>query len=213
MLTATGLEFDPARRASPIFSGVSLSIEPGKSYAITGPSGTGKSSLLYMLGGLMIPSSGSVFLDGGVIQADAILRRSAWVTQALNAFQQGSVLANAAAIARIDNDSDFEVRAMAYLDLLGMSGKAKQRAKTLSGGELQRVVLARALTSSRRFMFLDEPTNQLDSELVKVVCDIIQAWVGRASGALILATHDARVADACDFSFTLTPFGLRRLPA
>jgi ABC-type lipoprotein export system ATPase subunit len=168
-----------------------------------GPSGSGKTTLLGILGLLFTPSQGGVLLDGAPVshRRRTALRASAfaWVFQGANVVSHRSALDNAALglLARGARVREAEEAARAALDAVGIGQLAGKAANTLSGGELQRVCVARAIAARPRFILADEPTGQLDHANTE---GVIQALIGnRPDGAaVVIATHDPEVAAHCD---------------
>lgn len=176
----------------PVLVDVSMDISRGETVALIGPSGSGKSTLLSILGGLLPPSSGSVEQDGHhTIHV-------AWVLQTTNALGRRTVFDNVALGLRAERPprSEARSRTLDAIRSVGLAERAGAPAASLSGGELQRVSIARALVSDAPFIFADEPTGQLDHSTSRSVMDVLFGNVHRAG--LVLATHDERVADRCD---------------
>ena len=185
MLTLTNIEYVlPGGRR--LFGGIDLTINPGEAVAIEGPSGTGKSTLLAIIGGLLRPTSGTVTIDTAWPS-----HRFAWVLQGLNSLGARSALDNAALYNLLDGERRSVARRIAGERLveLGMGDHMHKRVRRLSGGELQRVAAARALSSRRPLVLADEPTNQLDRDNAKRVMAAVvdSATQGRA---VIVVTHD-----------------------
>jgi ABC-type lipoprotein export system ATPase subunit len=188
-----------------VLSGVTLRIEAGETVALMGPSGSGKTTLLTILGLLITPSEGTVELDGaGVPRGGPSLariraERFGWVFQTANALPRRTALDNAALglLVRGETRAGAREKAAAALDAVGVAGLAQKEARQLSGGELQRVCIARALAARPSFILADEPTGQLDHA---TTLDVTAALLrNRPEGtAVILATHDAEVARQCD---------------
>lgn len=184
---------------------VTLHIHGGETVALMGPSGSGKTTLLTILGLLIAPSSGVVELDGitvpkgGPALARIRAERFGWVFQTANALPRRSALDNAALGLLVRGYSRDAARSEARdaLDAVGVGHLAQQEARQLSGGELQRVCIARALAAAPSFILADEPTGQLDHA---TTLDVTAALLrNRPEGtAVILATHDAEVARQCD---------------
>lgn len=153
--------------------------------AIQGPSGSGKSTLLAILGGIIAPVEGTVVL--GALRSAPV----AWILQTLNSLGSRSVLDNACLYNILDHQAACVATdaALAILDELGMSHVAYVKARRLSGGELQRVAVARALVSNRPILLADEPTNQLDPANARRV---MRALLGETSTArvTVVVTHD-----------------------
>lgn len=201
-LEVTGITHRYGRRA-PVLQGVSLRVTPDASVALVGPSGSGKTTLLSILGLLARPAEGDVLIDGrrvGGREAGALrVRDFGWVFQGTNTLPQRSAIDNAAMglLARGLGANEARRRAGAMLEAMGIGPLAERAARTLSGGELQRVCIARALASEPRFVLADEPTGQLDSATTEVV---IEALISNrpAGTSIVIATHDPLVASRCD---------------
>ncbi|MBI2766363.1 MAG: ATP-binding cassette domain-containing protein [Chloroflexi bacterium] len=189
--------------------------------ALMGPSGSGKTTLLSILGMLTIPTAGTVLLDGQPpLRARGRTRLRAelfsWVFQGVNVLPRRSAVDNAALglLARGMRYSQSMGTALAALEVVGLHGLADRRIDTLSGGEVQRVCIARALATRPRYILADEPTGQLDRANTAVAID---ALVGRRprGTAVVIATHDPFVAGHCDVVVQLvdgTPTVDSRLP-
>lgn len=181
---------------------VEVEVGDGESVALMGPSGSGKTTLLSILGLLTAPAEGSVLLDGREVgtQDAAELRTSqfAWVFQTANALLRRSALENASLqlLARGAARESAVAVASAELERVGVGHLTGRPARLLSGGELQRVCIARALAAAPRWILADEPTGQLDhATTLEVSAALIQ---GRPiETGLIVATHDPEVAARC----------------
>lgn len=187
--------------------GVSLSVARGEFVAIMGSSGSGKSTMLHLLGGLDRPSEGSVLIDGINISQlndeDATLTRRAktgFVFQFFNLISILNVAENVALPFLIAGDSlaAHRERVDVLLDLVGLSDKAKHRPDQLSAGEQQRVALARALANEPAILLADEPTGNLDFVTGTEILDLIWDSCDRLGQTIVLVTHDARAAAYAD---------------
>jgi ABC-type lipoprotein export system ATPase subunit len=186
-----------------VLSDVTLRIEAGETVALMGPSGSGKTTLLTILGLLVTPSSGDFQLDGAPLPRNGIARiraeRFGWVFQTANALPRRTALDNAALglLVRGEQRGAARRQAAAALEAVGVGHLAAMEARQLSGGELQRVCIARALAARPSFILADEPTGQLDHA---TTLDVTAALLrNRPEGtAVILATHDAEVARQCN---------------
>jgi putative ABC transport system ATP-binding protein len=165
-------------------AGVSLMIAPGEFVAVTGPSGSGKSTLLHLMGGLDAPTAGEVLVGGTSLASlsdDALTvfrrRKLGFVFQAFNLLPTHSVEENVA-------------RA---LDVVGLAARRRHRPDELSGGEMQRAAIARALVIDPLVLLADEPTGNLDSETGAVVLAALAA-ANAAGCTLVLVTHDTAAA-------------------
>jgi putative ABC transport system ATP-binding protein len=187
--------------------GVSLAVERGEFVAIMGSSGSGKSTMLHLLGGLDRPSEGSVVIDGIDISQlndeEATLTRrekTGFVFQFFNLISLLNVAENVALPFLIAGDSlaTHRERVDALLDLVGLSDKAKHRPDQLSAGEQQRVALARALANEPAILLADEPTGNLDFVTGTEILDLIWDSCDRLGQTIVLVTHDARAAAYAD---------------
>lgn len=179
---------------------VELTVLPGEFLGILGPSGSGKSSLLYMLSGLKTPTSGDVTLDGEPIgsmnddlRSTIRLRKFGFVFQYPYLLGYLSALENVL-VARPDEDRITEAKEL--LGKLGIADKQHRLPYELSGGEKQRVCVARALLGSPEVIFADEPTAALDHRNGLQVVELLEQH--RKQGALIMVTHDPSMLDGAD---------------
>ena len=190
-----------------VLHGVSLSVEQGEFVAIMGASGSGKSTMLHLLGGLDRPTSGEVVIDGvNISQLDdehATLTRRAktgFVFQFFNLIPLLNVAENVALPFLIAGESlgDRRERVDELLELVGLADKAGQRPDQLSAGEQQRVALARALAPSPTILLADEPTGNLDFTTGTEILDLLWDSCDRLGQTIVLVTHDARAAAYAD---------------
>ncbi len=182
-----------------ILSGVSLTVSTGEAVAVVGPSGVGKTTLLSLLGGMQHPRSGQVSIDGVRVSRVGV----SWVLQTVNVLPNRTVLENVALGALADGMDRRQATALAHARLrdVGLADLAQARARKVSGGELQRVVIARGLASSRPFLLADEPTGQLDHATTLSVVDCLLG--ARQDRGIIVVTHDPAVARRCDRTYEL----------
>jgi len=193
-----------------VLSEVSFSLAPGDAAAIMGPSGSGKSSLLYILGGLEPPSSGTVTLDGRnpfELDPDALAafrnRSIGFVFQDHCLLPQCTVLENVLVptlVAPARGDAD---RARALLDRVGLSDRIDHRPAELSGGERQRVAIARALIRQPQLLLCDEPTGNLDRASATAVASLLFDLYRRERAILVVVTHSAQLASQLPIRFDL----------
>jgi lipoprotein-releasing system ATP-binding protein len=194
-----------------VLSEVSFSLAPGDAAAIMGPSGSGKSSLLYILGGLEPPSSGTVTLDGRnpfELDPDALAafrnRSIGFVFQDHCLLPQCTVLENVLVptlVAPALGDAD---RARVLLDRVGLSDRIDHRPAELSGGERQRVAIARALIRQPQLLLCDEPTGNLDRASATAVASLLFDLYRRENAILVVVTHSAQLASLLPIRFDLT---------
>ncbi len=169
---------------------------------MVGPSGSGKTTFLAILGGLLRPRSGRVFLerDGNELP---VAEHVSWVLQTVNVLADRSVLDNVAVGALADglDRATAAARARTALAAVGLAGTDERPVRTLSGGEAQRVVIARAAVSDRPVLLADEPTGQLDQQTSAHVIDVLlTSAVGKIT---VVVTHDPAVAARCTRTVTL----------
>ncbi|MFT3888833.1 MAG: ATP-binding cassette domain-containing protein [Arachnia sp.] len=190
---------------------VNLQIATPTSCAVTGPSGCGKSTLLALIAGHLTPDRGAIEIDGKRIgrRVQAELARSgavAWVLQDAARLAQRSVLDNVtlpAVLAGVARDSA-EEEAIGLLEGFGISETAHRPAATLSGGQAQRMAMARALICHPRVLLADEPTANLDVTTARDVSEKLIA-VGQAHTVVLIATHDPYIAGLCERRLDLEP--------
>lgn len=201
----------------PILSGVSVTLEQGDTISIVGPSGTGKSTLLYILGALEPPTSGTVTLDGRdpftLSDKDLSAFRNkeiGFVFQDHCLLPQCTVLENVLIPTMVAApDGDVQSRAKQLLEQVGLSQRLDHRPAELSGGEKQRVAIARALIRGPKLLLCDEPTGNLDRRTATQVADLLLE-INRASKAiLVVVTHSAELAARFPKSFEMVEGGLK----
>lgn len=187
--------------------GVSLQVEPGEVVALLGPSGSGKSSLLALAGGLVTPSSGRVRIgDIDLTAADPAERdrvrreRIGLVFQSANLFGSLTALEQLLLVAHLrgERPQSSRDRALALLDEVGMADRADSRPHALSGGQRQRVGIARALFGQPHVLLADEPTGALDTERSREIAMLLTREAHRHRAATVIATHDQELVPYAD---------------
>ncbi|MFN2490844.1 MAG: ABC transporter ATP-binding protein [Actinomycetota bacterium] len=178
-------------------SEVSCTVEPGAQIVITGPSGSGKSTLLNLMAGLDMPTSGHI--EWPAIGSSDSLRPGpvAVVFQGPSLVRTLTVLENVALARVLDGDEVDEATssAMRSLESLGLEEVADKLPDEISGGQAQRVAVARALAGRPRLILADEPTGQLDRSSATAVIEALRASAREAGAALVVTTHDPLVAE------------------
>jgi putative ABC transport system ATP-binding protein len=186
-----------------VLRGVNLSIEAGEFVALMGPSGSGKSTLMSIVGGIEPPTSGEVFLEGTDIarlndDARTLLRRRriGFIFQAFNLIPTLSAIENVALPLELDGVSSkvAQQRAMAALERVELSHRATHIPSRLSGGEQQRVAVARAIVIEPAILLADEPTGNLDSRQSERVTALLRSLATDHKHTIVMVTHDAKVA-------------------
>jgi putative ABC transport system ATP-binding protein len=188
-------------------SGVSLRIEPGEFVAIMGPSGCGKSTLLHLAGALEEPTAGRVFVGGRDladldIRGHASLRRSevGYVFQRLNLLASLTAIENVALPLELDgvNARTARARAKEALITVGLDEQLDRYPDDFSGGQQQRIAIARAVVGERKLLLADEPTGSLDTATGDSVIEVLAALPERHGTAVVLVTHEPRFASWTD---------------
>ena len=188
-------------------AGVDLVVHAGEILSVMGPSGSGKSTLLHCAAGLTTPDCGRVGYAGRVLSELSDAERSALRRREFGfVFQFGQLVPELTAVEnialplRLDGMArrHAERRAVGWLDRLGLADKGKARPGELSGGQQQWVAVARALVSQPKVIFADEPTGALDSVAGERVMELLTGAARQAGAAVVLVTHDTRVAAYAD---------------
>jgi lipoprotein-releasing system ATP-binding protein len=201
-ISAISKEYPTPRGPLVVLSGVSLSMKRGEAAAIMGPSGVGKSTLLYIAGGLEPPTAGRVALEGcdpyQLGEKDLARFRNqkiGFLFQDHCLLPQCSVLENVLVPSLVVNDrTAYPKRARELLEQVGLGERLDHRPSQLSGGEKQRVALARALIRQPLLLLCDEPTGNLDEASAGVVADLLLELHGRQQTILIVVTHSGDLA-------------------
>jgi lipoprotein-releasing system ATP-binding protein len=217
-------EYSTPRGPLPVLSDVTFSLAAGEAAAIMGPSGSGKSSLLYILGAMEPPTSGTITLGGrnpfALKPADLALFRNSeigFVFQDHCLLPQCSVLENVLVPTLVappngEKNGDAAGRlARALIDQVGLADRIDHRPAELSGGEKQRVAIARALIRSPRLVLCDEPTGNLDQKAAESVAALLLDMHREHQSILITVTHSAHLASRFPIRFELANTKLVRV--
>jgi len=189
--------------------GVSLEVQAGSVHAVVGPSGCGKSTLLYVLGLLDSPDAGQVAIESEFVSHlsdDELARRRSKFIGFIFQFHflmedftaQENVMIPMRKLGQL-SDAQMRERAADLLEAVGLGDKFRRPSRHLSGGEQQRVAIARALANNPRVILADEPTGNLDTANSDRAFELLQNIVQQGGNALLLATHNPVIAEACDW--------------
>ncbi len=215
MLTVSNItkEFPSGDGIVKAVSNLSFKVENGTFAAIVGKSGSGKSTVLNMLGTLDAPTSGEIKVDDQVINKLSGSKLTKYRRQKIGfIFQNYQLIPNLTAIENVMLPMEFNglpkkqrlERATELLLMVGLTEEKHRRRPTrLSGGEQQRVAIARALTNHPRLILADEPTGNLDSKTGKVIIDLLRDLARSQDVTVIAVTHDTAIAKLADVQFTL----------
>ncbi|HTS19020.1 MAG TPA: ABC transporter ATP-binding protein [Verrucomicrobiae bacterium] len=186
-----------------VLKGINLQVKRAEAVVITGPSGAGKSTLLHLLGGLDEPTSGEVTLGGELVFSLSGTRRTrlrnerlGFVFQSYNLLPELDALENVCVPALVAGRRGHDVieRGAELLDAVGLGARLEHRPAELSGGEQQRVAVARALMNRPALLLADEPTGNLDAKTGEAILDLLWRLREKSGTTLVMVTHDQHVA-------------------
>ena len=187
-----------------ILETLSLKVDGGESLAVIGPSGSGKSTLLGIMAGLDLPSTGTVHLAGVNITAMSEEGRAAvrsqhvgFVFQSFHLLPSLTACENVSLPLELKGHAYAEKTAMRYLERVGLGDRTKHYPRQLSGGEQQRVAVARAFACKPNILFADEPTGNLDTVTGKTISDILFELNREEGTTLVIVTHEQSLAELC----------------
>ena len=197
-------EVEKAYSGTPVLRGITLSVSKGEFVAVTGSSGSGKSTLLNLIGGMDRPDKGTIVVDGGEISSydDQQLtlyrrRKAGFVFQFFNLLPNITVLENVRIPLLLNGIRDASA-AYRFLERVGLGGKEGSSPYQLSGGEQQRVSIARALVHDPDIILADEPTGSLDSRTGRSVMELMAELAKETSKTIVLVTHEEYVSRYAD---------------
>ncbi|WP_431871368.1 ABC transporter ATP-binding protein [Nocardiopsis eucommiae] len=186
-----------------LWEGLDLTVRPGRMLALVGASGSGKTTLLNCMGLLERPTSGQILFEGADVTRWGPGRQRRFRRDHLGyLFQNYALIENATVRANLDVALRRGARAdhATALERVGLAGREREKAHHLSGGEQQRVALARLMVKRPSLVLADEPTGALDGGNGAMVVDVLRQMSGEGC-AVVIATHDDAVRDACDTAF------------
>jgi len=204
-INITNVTYEYKNSETPAVSNINCEFSPGKVYAVVGPSGSGKSTMLSLLAGLDTPTKGDITFNGTSLKAldlDRYRRESiAMIFQMFQLFPLLTALENVCyplELCRV-KPAEARPRAMALLESVGIKPEQINRfPSNLSGGEQQRVAIARSLVAGAKILLADEPTGNLDAANTKNVMDILLNLAHQENYCVIIVTHDMEVAEMAD---------------
>ena len=204
-IEARNVEFSFGR--TPALRGASIAVDSGEILAVMGPSGSGKSTLLHCLAGILVPDSGEILFDGARVDSMTETERSSLRRDRFGfVFQFGQLVPELTAAENVAlplllngvRRTEALRKAYGWFERLGLDGMEQRRSGELSGGQAQRVALARGLVAGPEVLFADEPTGALDSLTGEQVMELLVAAAREQGTTVILVTHEPRVAAYAD---------------
>jgi len=213
LISLTDVSLSLQSNAGPveILKNISIAINPGESVGLIGPSGSGKSSLLMLMGGLERATGGTLAINGatlGDMSEDQLARfrrdTMGIVFQSFHLIPTMTAMENVATPLELAGHRDAFDRARDALDQVGLSHRADHYPAQMSGGEQQRVALARAIVGRPKLLLADEPTGNLDGKNGAAVMDLMFDLQAKFGVTMVLVTHDPALADRCDRTIRLS---------
>jgi putative ABC transport system ATP-binding protein len=187
-----------------VLQGVNLAVDKGDFVAFMGPSGSGKTTLLNLLGGLDVPSAGSITVAGDEISRLSRSKLTAWRARHVGfVFQMYNLIPVLSAFRNIElplllsplSAADRKEHVHTVLKVVGLSDRASHKPRELSGGQQQRVAIARAIVADPTFLLCDEPTGDLDRKSADEILDLLERLVSELGKTILMVTHDPRAAE------------------
>jgi len=202
--------FQRGREVVTAVNEVDLHVDAGEFVSVIGPSGSGKSTLLHLAGGLDRPDAGSVWVDGddiAALSAAALARmrrqKVGFVFQFFHLIPNLTVSENVALPLVLDGGRHTDGRVADLIERVGLGPRARHLPAELSGGEMQRAAIARALVNEPRLILADEPTGNLDSTTGAEILAVLEDQVTQAGAALLMVTHDKGAASRANRTLTV----------
>jgi len=201
------MTYGSGEQAAPVLHSISLTVNPGDIHLLMGPSGSGKTTLLSIMGGILQPTAGQVYLQGTDItclsrNALAAFRRQniGFIFQGFNLFGAMTAAENIEVILKMKgwNRRAARLEAQTLLGEVGLGDKQGSLPRDLSGGQKQRVAIARALAGDPPLIMADEPTSALDSHSGKAVIELLRTLAKERGRTVLMVTHDPRLQSVAD---------------
>jgi putative ABC transport system ATP-binding protein len=187
-----------------VLQGVNLTVDKGDFVAFMGPSGSGKTTLLNLLGGLDVPTSGSVTVAGDEISRLSRPKLTAWRARHVGfIFQMYNLIPVLSAYRNVElpllltplSRADRKAHVETALDIVGLADRTSHKPRELSGGQQQRVAIARAIVADPTFLLCDEPTGDLDRKSADEILELLHRLVNELAKTILMVTHDPRAAE------------------
>jgi putative ABC transport system ATP-binding protein len=195
-----------------VLTDVNLDVERGEFVALMGPSGSGKSTLLNLIGGLDVPSAGTIRVAGDAITALSRARLTAWRARHVGfVFQMYNLIPVLSAFRNVElpllllplSKAERRERVATALRVVGLSDRMDHKPRELSGGQQQRVAIARAIVADPTFLLCDEPTGDLDRHSADEILEMLHQLVAEFGKTVLMVTHDPRAAARAQVTFHL----------
>ena len=190
-----------------VLQGLNLDIEAGDYVAFMGPSGSGKTTLLNLLGGLDVPTAGSITVAGDSLSAMSRTRLTEWRARHVGfIFQMYNLIPVLTAFRNVElpllltkfNRAERKARVETALRVVGLADRMQHYPRQLSGGQQQRVAIARAIVADPTFLLCDEPTGDLDRKSASEILDLMDILVQEHKKTILMVTHDPKAAERAD---------------
>jgi len=205
-----------------VLQGLNLDVDRGEFVAFMGPSGSGKTTLLNLLGGLDVPSSGSITVDGDELTKMSRNRLTDWRARHVGfVFQMYNLIPVLTAFRNVElpllltklSRTDRRKHVDTALSIVGLADRAQHRPRQLSGGQEQRVAIARAIVADPTFLLCDEPTGDLDRAAADEILNLLTRLCREHGKTILMVTHDPRAAERADVVLHLDKGVLREAAA